>query len=70
MSQRSFCESQVGAGDYDKKQYCASVKTGSLSPVERQGLYAKFSVPLSSFACPFAQDQITQVRAQCHNHKT
>ncbi|EIE19971.1 hypothetical protein COCSUDRAFT_67654 [Coccomyxa subellipsoidea C-169] len=55
---------QVGAGDYDKKQYCASVKTGSLSPVERQGLYAKFSVPLSSFSCPFAQDQITQVSFQ------
>ncbi|BDA51307.1 hypothetical protein COCOBI_18-1840 [Coccomyxa sp. Obi] len=55
---------QVGVGNYDNKQYCASVKTGSLSPVERQGLYARFSVPISSFSCPFSQDQITQVSFQ------
>lgn len=53
---------QVGAGNYDNKQYCASVKTGSLSPVQRQGIYAKYSVPVSSFSCPFPQEQITQVR--------
>lgn len=55
---------QVGAGNFDKKQYCASMKTGSLSPIQKSGNYAKFSVPISSFACPFAQDQITQISFQ------
>ena len=66
MIQIPWC-SQVGLGNYDNKQYCASVKTGSLSSVERQGLYAKFSVPISSFSCPFPQDQISQVSIPVHD---
>ncbi len=56
----------MGLGNYDNKHYCASVKTGSLSSVERQGLYAKFSVPISSFSCPFPQEQISQVSFPLH----
>jgi hypothetical protein len=55
---------QVGAGNQDKKQYCASVSTSSLSPVQRSGIYAQFRVPLSSLQCPFSQDQITQISFQ------
>lgn len=55
---------QVGAGNYDDKKYCSSLKTSSLTPVQRQGIYAQFSIPISSFQCPFDKSQITQVGFQ------
>ena len=55
---------QVSAGNYDDKKYCSAVKTSSLSPVQKQGTYAKFSIPISSFQCPFPATQITQIGFQ------
>ena len=55
---------QVGAGNYDDKKYCSSLKTSSLTPVQKQGNYAQFSIPISSFQCPFDKSQITQVGFQ------
>lgn len=55
---------QVSAGNYDNKQYCSAQQTGSLTPVQKQGNYAHFSIPISSFQCPFPASQITQIGFQ------
>ncbi len=55
---------QVSVGDYDDKKYCSAVKTSSLTPVQKQGTYAQFSIPISSFQCPFPATQITQIGFQ------
>ena len=60
----SRVHAQVGAGNYDDKKYCSSLKTSSLAPVQRQGNYAQFSIPISSFQCPFDKTQITQIGFQ------
>jgi hypothetical protein len=54
----------VSAGDYDNKQYCSAQQTGSLTPVQKQGNYAQFSIAISSFQCPFPAAQITQIGFQ------
>ena len=55
---------QVSLGNYDKKQYCSAVRTGSLTPAAREGPYARFSVPISAFQCPFPASGISQVGFQ------
>lgn len=54
----------MSAGNYDNKQYCSAQQTGSLTPVQKQGNYAQFSIPISSFQCPFSASQITQIGFQ------
>lgn len=53
---------QVSIGDYDNKRYCSSVQLQSLTAAQTSGAYAQFSIPLSSFACPFPTSQASQVR--------
>ncbi|CAL5225943.1 g8740 [Coccomyxa viridis] len=54
----------VSVGDYDDKKYCSAVKISSLTPVQKQGTYAQFSIPITSFQCPFPATQITQIGFQ------
>ena len=53
---------QVSIGDYDNKRYCSSVQLQSLTAAQTSGAYSQFSIPLSSFACPFPTSQASQVR--------
>ena len=55
---------QVSVGDYDDKKYCSAVKISSLTPVQRQDTYGQYSIPVSSFQCPFPAAQITQIGFQ------
>ena len=55
---------QVSLGNYNTKQYCDNIDLSSLSPVQRQGGYHQFSIPITSFKCSFAQSSITQVGFQ------
>ena len=61
---RRLACAQVSLGNYDKEQYCSSVRTGALTPVAHEGNYAHFSVPISAFKCPFGAGDISQVGFQ------
>ena len=61
---RALWHAQVSLGNYDKKQYCSSVRLGSLTPAAREGTYAQFVIPISAFQCPFAASGISQIRLQ------
>jgi len=64
LAEGGACLAQVSAGNYDDKKYCSGLKTSSLTPVQKQGNYAQFSIPISSFQCPFPATQITQIGFQ------
>ncbi|KAK9827704.1 hypothetical protein WJX81_002445 [Elliptochloris bilobata] len=52
---------RVSIGDYDNKRYCSSVTLQSLTPTQTRGAYSQFSIPLSSFNCPFPVSQASQI---------
>ncbi len=54
----------MSLGNYDKKQYCSSVRLGSLTPAAREGTYAHFVIAISAFQCPFGASGISQIGFQ------
>ena len=55
---------QVSLGDFDTEVYCDNIALSSLTTTETSGAYNKYSIPISSFNCEFAQSNISSVGFQ------